>query len=174
MTEQAEAPTHEGCAAMGNPVEAHDRLKPFVGAFKAEVKMWMGPGDPQVSTGVMNNSFDLGGRFLRQVYTGDQAEGPFPDFEGRGFWGYNTTTNEYEGFWIDTASTMMQTERGQVDDAGRVWTMIGSMATPDGGSWDKRSVITLVDDDHHSMEMYFRGPDGNENKGMEIQYTRQT
>jgi hypothetical protein len=36
----------------------------------------------------------------------------------------------------------------------------------------KKSVITLKDKDHHSMEMYFTGPDGTQMKGMEIQYTR--
>jgi hypothetical protein len=36
----------------------------------------------------------------------------------------------------------------------------------------KRSVITLKDKDHHSMEMFFTGPDGKETKNMEIQYVR--
>ena len=43
---------------------------------------------------------------------------PFPDFEGRGFWGYNKNPRQYEGFWIDTASTIMQTEFGEVDESG--------------------------------------------------------
>ncbi len=37
---------------------------------------------------------------------------------------------------------------------------------------EKRSLITLKDKDHHTMEMFFTGPDGTEMKGMEIQYTR--
>jgi hypothetical protein len=57
----------EDFAAMAAPSEEHERLKPFVGAFKAEVKMWMGPGDPAISTGVMVNELDLGGRFLRET-----------------------------------------------------------------------------------------------------------
>ena len=80
-------------AAMAATTEAHERLTPFVGTFKAEVKMWMGPGEPMVSTGVMINELDLGGRFLRQTYTGDESEGPFPNFEGRGYWGFNTAIN---------------------------------------------------------------------------------
>ena len=53
--------------------------------------------------------------------------------------------------------------------------MVGEM--PDqmrGGAITKKSVITLIDDDHHSMEMFFPGPDGTDCKGMEIQYTRAT
>ncbi len=63
-------------AAISATTEDHKRLAPFAGSFKAEVKMWMGPGDPMVSTGRMVNTLDLGGRFLHQVYTGDPNDGP--------------------------------------------------------------------------------------------------
>ena len=52
--------------------------------------------------------------------------------------------------------------------------MTGELTNPETGEpMRKRSVITLKDDDHHSLEMYFQGPDGSDMKGMEIQYTRQ-
>ncbi len=165
-----------GCdfEAMSATTEEHKLLEPFVGTFKATVKMWMGPGDPMVSTGVMTNELDLGGRFLKHTYKGDPGEGPFPNFEGRGFWGYNTVAKKWEGVWIDTASTMVQTERGDRDASGKVWEMKGQMDNPQmpGGKWDKRSVITLVDNDNHTMEMFMPGPDGKECKGMEITYVR--
>lgn len=158
---------------MAAPATEHQALTPFQGTFKAEVKIWMGPGDPSVMTGTMTSTFDLGGRFLRQDYKGDSSPGPnpFPGFEGRGFWGFNKNTQRYEGFWIDTASTIMQTEQGTVDANGKVWTMIGEIVGTDGEASTKRSVITLVDDDHHQMEMFF-SKDGQEFKGMEIQYIR--
>ena len=171
MTDQT---TQEhSCAEMGAAVEAHKRFEPFVGTFTATVKLWMGPGEPHVSTGVMHNSYDLGGRFLQQVFKGDPGEGPFPNFEGRGFWGYNTTSKKYEGFWIDTASTAIQTEAGDVDDAGKVWTMVGTTIDPHSGKTiEKRSITTVKDNDHHSMEMFFTTADGTEANGMEIQYVR--
>jgi len=161
-----------GCAAMAGPAEAHKELDPFVGTFKATVKIWMGPGEPHVSTGTMVNSWELDGRFLKQHYTGDAQEGPFPNFHGRGYWGYNTATKKYEGFWIDTASTEMQTQVGDVDATGRIWSMVGDMTDPQGKTIKKRSVITLEDNDHNKMEMFFSGPDGKEFKGMEIRYER--
>lgn len=176
MTESTttESTSHGGgCAAMGAPVAAHKRFEPFVGTFAGEVRMWMGPGDPYVSTGVMRNTLVLGGRFLEQHYQGDEADGPFPNFAGRGYWGYNTVTKKYEGFWIDTVSTFMQTETGDVDASGTVWTMVGEIANPaSGGRMRKRSVITLADKDHHTLEMFFEGPDGKEFKAMEITYVR--
>lgn len=158
---------------MAAPTAQHERLTPFIGTFKAEVKIWMGPGEPSVTTGTMHNTWTLGGRFVRQSYKGDSVPGPnpFPDFEGQGYWGYNKNTGQYEGFWIDTASTVMQNEKGSVDEPGKVWTMTGEIVGPDGESSIKRSVITLVDDDHHHMEMFFT-KGGQEFKGMEIQYAR--
>jgi len=155
------------------PGPEHERLEPFVGTFGATVSIWMGPGDPMVSTGSMTNSLELGGRFVRQAYKGDPAPDPTPfaNFEGRGYWGFNKNTQKYEGFWIDTASTVMQHESGPVDESGKVWTMTGEIVGPDGEVTTKRSVITLVDDDHHHMEMFFTKGD-QEFKGMEIQYAR--
>ncbi|MDQ7014733.1 MAG: DUF1579 family protein [Planctomycetota bacterium] len=161
------------CAAMGATTEAHERFKPFVGTFNAKVSMWMGPGDPMLSTGSMTNTLDLGGRFLHQVYKGDATDGPFPDFAGRGYWGYNTLTNRYEGFWIDTACTFMQTDEGQVDDTGKVWTSFGSMTDPSSGKpMRKRSIITLHDDNSHEMEMSFETAPDTWSKCMHIAYTR--
>ena len=158
---------------MPQPGEEHAKIKPFEGAFRSEVKMWMGPGDPMVSTGVMNSSWQVNGLYLQQNYVGDQNEGPFPSFEGQGYFGYNTTENKYEGFWIDNASTTMQMESGDVDESGKVWTMYSEVNCPQsGGMMKKRSVITLIDDDHNTMEMFFTGEDGNEMKAMEISYSR--
>lgn len=170
MGEQA---THDACAQQGDVGAEHKRFEAFVGKFKAVVKLWMGPGDPMESTGEMINTLELGGRFLKQDFHGDQTDGPFPNFEGRGYWGYNSVDKRYEGFWIDTASTALQTEEGSVDQAGTTWTMTGEMTDPQsGGKMKKRSIIKLIDNDHHSMEMFFGTPDGNEFKGMEIQYER--
>ena len=163
----------EACMQMGATAEAHRKFEPFVGKFKAEVKMWMGPGDPMVSTGMMTNTLDLGGRYLCQCFKGDSSDGPFAHFEGRGYWGYNTTSEKYEGFWIDSASTTMQHEAGDVDASGKVWTMFGETVCPQTKDlMKKRSVITLKDNDHHSMEMFFTGTDGKESKAMEIHYER--
>ena len=51
--------------------------------------------------------------------------------------------------------------------------MVGEVTSPqDGQKHRKRSVIEVVDDNHHNMDMYFSGPDGAEHKAMEISYVR--
>lgn len=158
---------------MPQPGPEHARLKPFEGEFRAQVKIFMGPGDPEVSQGLMTNTFQLGGLYLHQDYVGDEVEGsPYPSFCGQGYWGFNSISQKYEGFWIDNASPMMQMETGTVDEAGTVWTMESETQMPDGQTLRRRSVITIVDNDRHRNEMYFVQADGSEVKSMEIDFER--
>lgn len=155
------------------PTASHERFAPMIGTFAAEVKLWMGAADPHVMTGIMTNTMELNNQFLHQVYEGDPSEASQPGFQGRGYLGFNTATNKFEGFWIDIASTIMMTETGDVDASGKLWTMTGEFNNPKTGEpMKKKSVITVLDDHHHRMEQFMDGPDG-EIKTMEINYTRQ-
>ena len=157
---------------MPTPGAEHELLKPFEGTFKSVVKIWMGPGDPIESTGTMHNSFQLGGLYLHQDYVGDKVDGPFPSFEGKGYWGFNTSSQKFEGFWIDNASSAMQMETGSCSD-GKVWEMFSEFVSPMNGEvMKKRTVITLVDQDHHNMETYIVPDGASEFKNMEINYSR--
>ena len=120
--------------------------------------MWWGPGEPSISTGKMTNTFQVNGLYLHQEYKGDQTEGPFPNFEGRGYWGFNTTSGKYEGFWIDTASTQMANETGSVDETGKVWEMTSEFQMPGGPLMQKRAVFTVIDDNAHLMESFVTVP----------------
>ncbi|NNF51325.1 MAG: DUF1579 domain-containing protein [Gammaproteobacteria bacterium] len=170
MTEQPEQ-----IQQMGPRTSEHDKLNPFEGTFSTVVKLWMGPGEPMTSTGTMVNDWVLGGRYLRQAFTGDPVDGPYQPFEGIGFWGYSGTSKKYQGYWIDNASTWMQLETGSVDASGKIWTMKSRFPNPaDGKPMNKRSVITLHDNDHHLMESFFTVEGGEEVKSMEISYTRKS
>ena len=157
---------------------ANDQMKllaPMAGTFRAEVHFYMGPGEPHKSTGTMINSWDVGGTYLKQDYTGDQSDGPFPAFMGRGYWGYNKVDARYEGFWIDNASTMMQFEQGQADSTGRSWEMHSSFTHPETKqTCKKRTVFTIKDDDHHDMVTHMEFAPGSETKVMVIDFTRAT
>ncbi len=158
---------------MARPAPQHALLEPFVGTFRARVRLWTGPGEPMETTGTMVNALDLGGRYLRHEYQGDAVEGPFPAFAGRGYMGFNKATGRFEGFWIDNASTMMQVETGEVDADGTTFTMRSELTLPgSGGRIVKRSVIRVLGRDRHTMTSWFAGPDGNETKSMEIEYER--
>ena len=153
------------------PTADHERLKPFEGTFKSEVQMWMGPGDPMISTGVMVNTFQVGGLYLHQDYQGDETDGPFPTFQGGGYWGFNTSSQQYEEFWIDCASTMMQLEKGTVDETGKIFEM-SSEFEMHGAKIKKQSIFTVFNNDHHRMEAFMTPPNSEKMKSMVIDYRR--
>lgn len=154
------------------PGPHHAFLKPFEGTFRSEVKMWMGPGEPSISTGTMVNRWVLDGLFLQQEYTGDETGAPFPVFRGHGFWGYNSVRDRYEGFWIDNVSDQFQTETGEVDDSGTRWEMHSEFISPQMGPMQKRAVFHIVDENHHVMETWHSVPGQDEFKTMEIHFHR--
>lgn len=158
------------CVPSG-PGAEHQLFRPFVGQFRTTVTLWMGPGEPMVHTGTMRNSLVLGGRFLRQDYKGDPMEGPYPPFEGEGYWGYNDARAKWEGVWVDSASNQMQTEAGDYDAATRSWTMLGAAHVPNG-TMAKRSVIRLISDHEHETESFLQWPDGSWTKTMHLRFVR--
>ncbi len=170
MSDQASgSPTTNTPAAAPGP--HHHLLDVFVGTWHATVTLWMQPeAPPQVSEGTMVNQWVLGSRFLEQRYEG----GLFgATFQGRGFWGYHNGAQRYEGFWIDSASTVMQTEHGSYDAATRTFKMEGGFPNPTTGApMSRRTIIAIVSDDEHRMEMFMPGPDGVPAKVMEITYRR--
>lgn len=154
-------------AEMAALAPEHRHLEAFIGQWDAEVKMWMGPGDPQVTRGVMVNTPILGGRFIEQKYQGHGY-----DFQGSGLWGYNKSSGKFEGLWIDTCSTMMQTDTGDYDSRTRTFTMLSRMTCPEMGEMTRKSLIKVHGPDRHVMEMYVCAPGAPESKCMEITYMR--
>ena len=151
----------------------HGKLDGFAGLFRAEIKIWTGADtDPLILNGNMTNSWQLEGLFLQQEYVGE-GDATAPALRGKGFWGYNGTTQRYEGFWIDNASSTMQFEQGDVDATGKVWQMHGRFVSPQtGATMSKRSEITLVDEGQHRVQVFFQSDELPETLAMEMEYSR--
>ena len=153
------------------PGEAHKKLEPFVGNFDARVQMWSDPSKaPEESTGTMTSTWVLGNRFVQQNYEGTFMGQPF---NGIGYVGYDNTAKKIQSIWMDSAATGMMWMTGNADAGGKVVTAKGSMSDPmSGKSLPMEDKITIVDNDHHKMEMWTKGPGGKMMKMMEIDYTR--
>jgi len=160
----------EAWQKLSTPGEAHARMEPMIGEFDAKVTIWMDPSQPPMeAAGVMKNFWILGGRFMQNEYKGEAMGQPF---EGWGLFGHNNAANEYEGLWVDSMSTQMQTDKGQYDASTNSWTMRGVMTGPDGSDVHRRTLVKIESNDRHVMEMFHAGADGREAKSMEIVYTR--
>jgi len=155
----------------GAPGEAHKKLSTMVGKWDTTVKMFpMQPGAPvQQSTGTSENTWVLGGRFVQQSFSGNFMGMPF---SGIGYTGYDNIKKQYVGTWMDTMSTaMMVSSGGSTGD--KTYEFSSTMDDPmSGKSMPVKEKVTVVDENHHMMEMWGPAPDGKMMKMMEISYTR--
>ena len=101
------------------PGPEHEKFKDAVGTWKTECKMWMGPGEPQVSQGTSTMELVFGGRYLKEQYSSPMGDHPF---EGLCYVGYDNMKKKHVQFWIDTMSTgftIMEGDRDPEDGAHR-------------------------------------------------------
>jgi len=153
------------------PGPEHERLAPLAGSWTGAVKMWMAPGQPPTeSTCTAERKWILGGRFLQEEVSGRFMGQPFGGF---GLTGYDNLRKKYTGVWTDTLTTALSTSQGTADASGKVITFTREDIDPVSGKPIKgRDVVTIEGKDKHSMVMYKVGPDGKEEKVMEIVFTR--
>jgi Protein of unknown function (DUF1579) len=151
------------------PGDGQKKLEPLVGTFDVKVQTWMDPSrPPDESTGTSVNTWVLGDRFVQMKYEGVFLGGPF---NGIGYTGYDNVAKKYVSTWMDTASTGMMWSTGTFD--GKTLTTKATVSDPMSGKptpVDEK--LTITDDDHSTLEMFGKGPDGKTFKMMEIQYTR--
>jgi hypothetical protein len=153
------------------PGDAHKKLDAFVGTFDAKVRTWMDPSKPpEDTTGTSVNTWTLGNRFVEQKYEGTMMG---EAFQGIGFTGYDNVQKKYVSVWMDSMGTGMMSMTGAPDAAGKSMVSKSTMWDPiTGKPSPMETKMTIVDNDHHTFEMWGKGPDGKTHKMMEINYTR--
>jgi hypothetical protein len=161
----------EAMMKAATPGDAHKKLGAMVGTFDTTVKMYQQPGAPPVAGGgVSENSWALDGRFVEQRFNGTFMG---MAFHGIGYTGYDNIKKHYVGSWMDNMTTSMMVSEGTADATGKSITFTSTMDDPmTGKSSPVKETVTVVDDDHHTLEMWGAGPDGKMFKMMEIAYSR--
>jgi len=154
------------------PGAQHHALEPLIGHFQAQVLHWMAPGqEPASSTGTLDNSWALGGRFVLSQFHGDAAEQPY---EGMGLLGYDTVRERYVGNWADTMGTFLwPISSGDLDSGRNTLSMSRVMNDPLSGDLVLiRELTTIEDADHITYEMFVTHPGTDEYKTLEVHYVR--
>ena len=153
-----------------SPNDNHKILDPLVGKWSQVVKWWMTPdSQPETSKGTTETTWVMGGRFLQHTAMGTAMGQPF---EGMGFTGFDNGKQTYQTLWMDNMGTGMMIGEGTYDPGKKTLTDRGRYTDPMIGQRSYRGVITLIDDDHHSYEIYGADQNGKEFRMMEILYTR--
>jgi len=159
-------------AKAATPGAQHAMLTKMAGEWNCTVKYQMDPSQPaqeSQSTATITGLMD--GRYVQEVDSGQMMGMPF---NGMGLYGFDNVSGKYVSSWIDNMGTGIETSVGTADASGKVITWVGTMNDPvTGKPKTARMVTTIVDDDHHTLEM-FGTPPGvkKEMKVMTINYVR--
>ncbi len=150
-----------------SPGEPHKRMARMVGDWDFTNKFSMAPGAPPTeSKGTMHAEALMGGRYVEHHWKGDMMGMPF---EGRGTEAYDNMTKQYISSWIDNMGTGIMVQTGSCDNTGKTCTLVGDSMDPmSGKKVTMKSVITWIDNDTFTNEMYGPDPSGKETKWMEI------
>ena len=152
------------------PGEVHKMLAKAEGTWAFDMKFWMDPAAaPTQANGTTENKMILGGRYQESVHKCEMMGMPF---EGRSVTAYDNAKKMFQSTWVDNMGTGIMNMTGKWNDADKSITFTGSCYDPSKGKdVGMKEVLTMIDDDHHKMEMYAVN-DGKEVKTMEIVYTR--
>jgi hypothetical protein len=157
--------------AVATPGDAHKKLEAVVGTFTTKTTATMDPTKPpEVTEGVSENKWVLGGRFVEQRFEGKAMGQPF---SGIGYTGYDNYKKKYVGAWMDNLGTMIMTSTGTPDASGKkitFWSTMDDVVLKK--SVKIKALVTIVDNDHHTYEMWAPDPSGKLSKNLEVQYTR--
>lgn len=156
----------------GTPAAAHKLLEPLAGKFEVKSKMWMEPGaEPMLSTGSAEHTWILGGRFLKQRFSGKVHGQPY---DGVGVLGYDNVKGKYVHSWIDSMGTGMMISECYYDPASKELKMSGSFTCPVTEEEMSADLVTRIVNKHeHVMEMYHDHPvTGQRYKAMELTYRK--
>ncbi|MBA3962453.1 MAG: DUF1579 domain-containing protein [Chthoniobacterales bacterium] len=163
---------------LAKPNENHKLLAQLTGTWTDTVKMWMAPGaPPSVSTGTAERRAVMDGRYYVAHFDGEMKmpgeDGKLKNFRfhGMSIEGYDNVKKKFFSTWVDNMGTGILTSEGTYDPASKSFTYTAEMEMIPGQKTKAREVLKIVDADHHTLEWYEdRG--GQENKTMEITYTR--
>jgi hypothetical protein len=157
--------------AFATPGAPHKALEMTVGSWDVKTKMWMAPGaPPQETSGTSENKMILGGRYLEQRYEGTMMGQPF---SGIGVTGFDNYKKKFVSTWVDSMGTGIMSMAGTADETGKVITSWGTMDDPaEKRTMKAKTVVTIVDADHHTYESWHALADGKMTKDLEITYTR--
>ncbi|MHC4936556.1 MAG: DUF1579 domain-containing protein [Planctomycetota bacterium] len=153
------------------PGKVHQEMAGMVGKWKIESEFWMDPAlPPEKGTSTSTIESTLGGRYFIERMQGMMMGMPT---EGMGVSGYDNARKIYHATWFDTWGTGVT----QMDGTRKGDTITYAGNTTDaaqGASVPMRMVMKTIDDDHFTLEMFMKGPDGQEFRNMKLSYARET
>lgn len=153
------------------PGEFHEHLKNFVGAWSADVKIWMDPSAPPVVTkGQATFKLIFDGRFLYGDFLGEFMGSPF---KGINIMGYDNVKKEFFSIWLDNSTTGLLSSTGTYDASTKKYNFHAETFDPySSQTLTMREEAYFASEDEYVSITYAKPKDGEEFKNMEMRYKR--
>lgn len=159
-----------GGSNQSEPVDKASFLKPFVGTWKGTATLHGVEGAESSSTITCTSTLTFG-HYLTTNLNGQIMGEPF---EAVQTWGFNRDTQSFETTWIDNNSTGITFNNGSSNSDGTVLTIDGQVAGADGTTITQRSITTLVDSSHFTLDLVSIDAQNVSTPVMTITFARQT
>ena len=173
MTEVLD-PQTDALAAMdeaARPRKEHEWLRQFVGEWTYEMT-FEEPGKPPTTLGGTGVT-----RALGELWTISEGEGEMPGGDTSKMvttLGFDPQKGRFVGTWLGTMMSYLWVYDGFLDADEKVLTLEStgpSMSKP-GEMGQFRDIITVIDQDYHTMTGNFLGDDGSWNEMMKMHFRR--
>ena len=166
LTLPGQAPTPQQMAAL-QPGPQHKQLNVLEGNWTVAVRFRYGSGPERQSTATCSARWILGGRYIQLEYKGDSG------LEALQFVGYDNQKKKFFEVKFDNMETGVLHTEGTMSADGKVITNIGERTDPMSGKTNRlRTVTTIQDPNHYTVEWYLRQSDGKEEKTVTMVHTR--
>jgi hypothetical protein len=159
----------DGAVPVDVPGPVHHRLDDLAGSWDVIVRYHLGDKEHEGKASC-DAKWILGGRFLQQIYKSRFQGKPYEVIQLLGYDNVGKKTIEIK---MDSMSTGVLHNEGSISEDGRVITNFGKNVDPATGKLHKlRTVTTIVDHDHFTLEWFGSEDGGKESKVVSMSHTR--
>jgi hypothetical protein len=163
-----DAPTPSGRSEF--PSDQHRRLNSLVGEWKVATRYVIGPDQEREGTADCSVRWLLDGHVLEMGYQSEIQGRPFVVLQ---YLGYDVQRKVFFEIKFDNMDTGLLHNEGTISEDGRAINQKGDRIDPRTGRSTKiRTVTTLVDPDHFTIEWFSPGTDGEERRTVFLAHTR--
>jgi hypothetical protein len=151
------------------PGPFHKRLDKLAGSWDVALRYTIGEKQ-QEGKATCEANWILDGRFVQQTYHSRFQGKPFEVIQ---ILGYDNLRKRTIEIMMDTLSTGLLHNEGTISHDGNVITNQGESHDPASGKpYKLRTVYTIVDNDHFTLEWFRSGDGGTEQRIVSMSHTR--
>jgi hypothetical protein len=151
------------------PGQVHKQLDVLAGTWNVAIKFKLGVEEHEGKARCQAH-WILDGRFLQQDYTSRFQGRPFSVLQ---LLGYDNQKKKTIEIVLESRATGVKHSEGSISEDGKVITNQGEVRDPVSGNiYQLKTVTTIKDNDHFTLEWCRLGDDGKEEKVVTLNHTR--